>query len=461
MSKHIRTIAQLIFVILLFLGGCRILDLMYVPEDEWHRILFHSYYTQNRNIDYAFVGSSHVLCDVEPDALDEINNGNNFNMSSPQQRYDASYYLLRQMGHDNSLKHVYLECYYLCVTDHEIYDEATDSIKVSDYIGDPDHFASSWQISYAMKPSVNAYAIRLLASDRDHTFENLFPFVRYREKLFDWDFISGNSGNFHSGDERGYSFHIDYQEPDGKQWCQEYHEKGDNYSTGRVYDSEKIFPADRDLTKYGIGNRSRYYIQKCIEYCQKNNIPVTLFVSPVLDFQLLSTGNYDNYVNELKQLADSYNVECYDFNLIKKEYLDIKHGDYYMDPEHLNTKGATLYTHALWDVLNDTPENNSKKFHASYFDKIHSEAPEIYGLYYRVSATDDSLREYTIASNREDMNYKVYVINTDEADNTRTMDEEIEVDRKTGTFTLPSDRHGTAGIETVYNGEKLNLEVAF
>ena len=451
---------------LLFLAGCRFLNMLLIQDDMWTKILFRSYYTREKDIDYAFIGSSHVLCDVEPFLLDEINGGNNFNMSSPQQRYDTSYYLLKEMAGQNRLKHVYLECYYLCVTDHEIWDKSLGTYKVSDYIGDPDHFASAWLISDAMKLSPNSLAIRFHASDRDHTLENMIPFVRYREKLFDWDYMAGNLANRMSGEEPVYFLHVDYEEPDGSPWYQEYLEKGDDLSTGQVYDCEKIFPTDRDLTKYGIGAKSEEYLRKCIKFCQSQNIPVTVFVSPVLDFQLLSTGNYDNYVRDLKAIADEYGVDCYDFNLMKRDRLDIKHGEYYMDPEHLNTRGAELYTKVLWDVVSKTPEENQGLFYDSYADYLKDGEPEIFGLYYSLKDLADYMagdgspvylsKEFTVASNRDDMLYSV-TYHTNEA---AEEEKNVEVSKE-GTFTLPSDEHGTITISSSYEGRDLSLSVNF
>lgn len=469
MKRKIGIIAGLIIGFLIFAGGCRFLDRLLVEEDAWHKILFHSYYGQDRNIDNAFIGSSHVLCDVEPLLLDELNGKNNFNMSSPQQRYDTSYYLLKQMAEDNRLEHVYLECYYLCVTDHEIWDKSQGCYRVSDYIGDPDHFASAWLISYAMKPSLNSLAIRLHASDKDHLMENIFPFVRYRSRLFDWPYMENNLKQAMSDEEPDYTFHIDYEEPDGKPWCQEYHDKGDNYSDGCVYDGEKVFQTDRDLTKYGIGRRSEEYLRKCIEYCRDRNIPVTIFVSPVLDFQLLSTGDYDNYVSSLRELAGGYGVDCYDFNLIKSEYLDIKHGKYYMDPEHLNTEGAEMYTRVLWDVLSRPYEENRDKFYDSYALKLSSEAPEIFGLYYSLTDPGDlrnedgspvyETREYTVASNRDDMEYRITDIYTDEEG--RDTEEPI-LDYGMGkVFRLPVSRHGSVRIEGRCGDEVKELTVSY
>ena len=468
MKKNVKIIIGIIAGIILFLAGCRFLNMLFVQDDMWEKILFHSYYTRDKSIDNVFVGSSHVLCDVEPFMLDEINGEYNFNLSCPQQRMDTSYYLLREAAEDNRLKHVYIECYYLCMTDHEIWDRASGNYKVSDYIGDPDHFAAAWLISDEMKPSLNSLAIRMHASDKDHMLENIFPFVRYREKLFDWEYMSNRLSVSMSKEEPEYFLHLDYEEPDGTPWVQEYREKGDLYSTGRNLDCEKIFPKDRDLTKYGMGKQSKAYLKKAIEYCLDKNIPVTLFVSPIMDFQLLSTGDYDNYVRELRTVADEYGVPCYDFNLIKRDRLDIKHGEYYMDPEHLNTTGSELYTKVLWEVLSRTPKENEDSFYDSYADYLADGEPEILGIYYRFTDPSDKRnedgspvyesREFTVASNRNDMRYRIVDLLKDDDGN--EVEEVLEEDCS-GTFVLPSDRHGTVKIITIYEGRELSLSVDF
>ncbi len=467
MNKSLKIIIGIIFGFLFFLAGCRFLNMMLVEDDMWTKILFHSYYTREKNVDYAFIGSSHVLCDVEPFLLDGLNGGYNFNMSSPQQRMDTSYYLLREMADQNQLKHVYLECYYLCMTDHEIWDRGEGGYRVSDYIGDPNHFASAWLISNAMKPSLNSLAIRMHASDKDHMLENIFPFVRYREKLFDWGYMSGRLSNNMSRGEPEYFLHLDYVEPDGSEWCQEYRDKGDLYSTGRNLDSEKKFPADRDLTRFGLGTQSEKYLRKSIEYCKKKNIPVTVFVSPVMDFQLLSTGDYDNYVRELKAVVDEYEVPCYDFNLIKTEYLDIKHGEYFMDPEHLNTKGSEVYTKVLWDIVNRSEEKNKEVFYNSYEESLANREPEIFGVYYRMTESVNeqnedgspvySMREFTVASNRKDMRYRItaYIESEDGSVEEKLIGEDFDG----RAFAIPADQHGTILIVSSYEGRELSLLV--
>lgn len=51
-----------------------------------------------------------------------------------------------------------------------------------------------------------------------------------------------------------------------------------------------------------IGETSEKYLRKTIEYCLKREIPITLFISHIYELQLISAGNYDNYINQVGQL---------------------------------------------------------------------------------------------------------------------------------------------------------------
>ncbi len=99
-----------------------------------------------------------------------------------------------------------------------------------------------------------------------------------------------------------------------------------------------------------IGN----YLRKAITYCQQWQIPVTLFVSPTYELQLISTEGYDNYVDQVREIAEEYQVDFYD----------------------------------------------------SYGQKLQNQEPAVYGIYYR--ASEDSEKNMWVASNREaEMEYKI------------------------------------------------------
>jgi hypothetical protein len=469
MKDKLKIILGLIMGIALFALICKGLNYIYVSYDPWYRMVFQSYYDQD-NIDNVFLGSSVVYFGVDPTVLDELNGQDNFNMSTPGQRWDTTYYLLREVISDHKPDNVYLECYCYCLGEYELWDDKTKSFRPFDYIDDPENIARPWLITYEMKPSVNRELIHLSCFETEHLLDTLFPFIRYRANLFDWEAIRKNIDDKTSDGYINTSFNESDMDVDGSTYRIEYEDKGHFYSDGRLYDLEKCVEQTRVFSSYGIGPESEEYLRKSIELCKANGIGVKLFVAPIYDLQLISTVDYDGYLNELKQISEETEVELYDFNLIRDEYLDIKDDRYYLDPVHLNESGANMFTPVLWDVLKSTQEENSCKFHDSYTAKLSDEPPEIYGLFHRdINPVEDantvgcpvySTRHYTIASNR-DMEYRISYSFLSE--NT-TDDYQIVVVQdydKNNEFDIPVGLSGQIGIKGRYGSEEYSIVVYF
>ncbi|MBR1508690.1 MAG: hypothetical protein IJ619_11895 [Eubacterium sp.] len=453
-STLIRTIAAILAGVILFVAITKQLDYMYATHDMWDRILMHSYESE-KDIDIVTLGSSHVFCDISPEVLDAESGMKSFNLATPSQRLDCTYYLLKQALRQHDLKKVYIECYYWCGAEYEIWDKTAAEYVKTEVTKDPANYATSWALSYAMKPTAESAAIRLGAADVEHGMETVFPFVRYREKLFDGEYIKETIATKKSDDYKNYIYKYEETDADGTVYTKEYCPKGylsDN--GGKLCDSEKLYNRVRNLSDYGMGTESRKWLGKIISLCQKKGVEITLFTAPMYDLQLISTGDYDRYVKELRAVADEYGIEYYDFNLMKNEYLDIKHGEYFMNMGHLNSVGAEQFTKAFWETVNETEK---ERFYDSYKDKLAAEPSEIFGLYYFYTEPDGTMdakgapvyksREYHVAANRDDV-YDITVT---------TSDGETISFENVNSFTLPADSHGS--IEVV--GESGNITVNY
>ena len=453
-STLIRTIAAILAGVILFVAITKQLDYMYATHDMWDRILMHSYESE-KDIDIVTLGSSHVFCDISPEVLDAESGMKSFNLATPSQRLDCTYYLLKQALRQHDLKKVYIECYYWCGAEYEIWDKTAAEYVKTEVTKDPANYATSWALSYAMKPTAESAAIRLGAADVEHGMETVFPFVRYREKLFDGEYIKETIATKKSEDYKNYIYRYEETDADGTVYTKEYCPKGylsDN--GGKLCDSEKLYNRVRNLSDYGMGQESRKWLGKIISLCQKKGVEITLFTAPMYDLQLISTGDYDRYVKELRAVADEYGIEYYDFNLMKNEYLDIKHGEYFMNMGHLNSVGAEQFTKAFWETVNETEK---ERFYDSYKDKLAAEPSEIFGLYYFYTEPDGTMdakgapvyksREYHVAANRDDV-YDITVT---------TSDGETISFENVNSFTLPADSHGS--IEVV--GESGNITVNY
>lgn len=182
-----------------------------------------------------------------------------------------------------------------------------------------------------------------------------------------------------------------------------------------------------------------------------------MFISPIFDTQLLSTGNYDNYVSQIRSIANEYNVDFYDFNLIKSDYLDIKEGKYYVDIGHLNAAGASIFTPMLWEILSGTASENADIFFDTYAEKL-QEGPLVqYGLYYKdilpgdQTADDGSpiytRRHYYVATNRNGTaEFCITRTISDGDDTTEDRSEIVQSYSKNDEFELPISEHGVLTI---------------
>lgn len=397
MGRIIRKGIQVLAAILVFVGIVHGLNYLYVEADEtyvWYRILWHSYYENRGKIDNLYLGSSHVYSDIDPQILDELNGQYNFNLSTPRQLMNGSFYLLKEAVQDNELSHVYLEMYYDCsVNDRRIN---------SDY-------HRNWNNTDFMESSFNKIEYMIANGGWDKCLENLFSFTRYRSKLGDGEYVKQVT-EYKKGEE--YLTFQCHQDSGDRNGYTEDMPRGYKYTT-RVYpECKKCYGQDYVLTKDSMGHKSEQYCRKVIEYCRRKDIPITLFISPINDLQLISTEGYDNYINEVWEIAEEYEIPFYDFNLAKEQYLPLQQDQHFQDVGHLNSYGAAVFTPFFYEVVSGEEAENEKYFYASYADKLKETAPAIYGIYYRNS---EASRTMWVASNRDsEMEYRIILTPNEE-----------------------------------------------
>ncbi len=439
--KRIITMSATIMVFMICVKG---LNYLYVREDEWSRKMFYDYYKEQQNIDNLYVGSSHVHWDINPKQLDELNGMNNFNMSISDERLDTAYYLIKEVNDQHKLSQVYLEMYYYL---NCVYPGKGD-------LEDFQNKRNGWRATDYMKWSFNKLEYMGEIWGNKKGVDTWLPFVRYRERLFDTDYINEIMERKQNTDYKRCVYYYVYEDGSGSI---EYQDKGYVCGTRKLTESEMRFGKSLVFNPgVGIAESSEIYLRKIIEYCKKHKINITLITSPIFNLQLLSTENYDEYINQVFSIAEEYGIAYYDFNLIKPEYLDIQSKEYFANTDHLTSAGGELYTYYLWEISNRTPEENEIYFCKSYQEKLSLENPKLYGYYYWGSEGKMCCK---IASNREEgMEYRIWI--TPEG-----TEEYLLQDFSTNkTFQLPIDGHGMITIEARMGdvpSEIQTLEVAY
>lgn len=432
--RYLSRILKIVFWIVVFYAMVTLLNYIYTDPSSYqlYRILWHDYNENKGTIDNIYLGSSHVYMDINPHTMDELSGLHNFNMSSSSQPLNGSYYLLKQADHDNDLSNVYLELYYMC----SVKDSSNADL---DFITNPRYNSRNWQNIDFMNSSWNKseYIFSCLY-DIDYLPDILFPFIRYREKLGNWDYVKTNLETKSDIDYRSYHFYKEYTENGYK----ENREGMYIYSTQKFMDQNRLYNQTRILNENPMGETSESYLRKIIVYCQQRNIPIILFISPMDNLNLISTVNYDNYVNQVKEIASEYNVPFYDFNLIKQQYLELDKDVCFQDNNHLNAEGAALYTPVLYKVLTGSKEQNASLFYSTYAEKLANSDPDFYGLYYEYVETEtgETAKTYHIASNRESMEYRI-IITPEEGEQYWLQDFDTNA-----SFTLPASEDGICTI---------------
>lgn len=406
--KRIKRAAGIAIRVLIFAVIVQVLNYMYVADGEWERILWHSFYEDEGKITNLYLGSSHVYCDLDPDQLDRLNGGYNFNLASSGQPMNGTYYLLREADRENELSHVYVELYYWVSTKDTFHDDK-DPIEVN--------VDRNWGNTDYMRFSFNKLQYMATMEAPEKYPETLFRFIRYRAHLDDLAYVKTTIERKRTEEYHNFQYHHDNDDGNG---YMEYLPRGHYYTSRELSDQERLFAQDRILAEEPMAEMSEAYLRKVIAYCQEREIPITLFITPVYKLQLSSVEHYDNYLDQVREIAGEYGLTVYDFNLAKDEYLPIQETKYFQDVGHLNAAGVELYTDFFYKIVSGDEEENRNYFYDSYEEKLAHTKPEVYGIYYRDEKSEGEeilYRNMFIASNREEgMEYKIVMTPKNEED---------------------------------------------
>lgn len=435
--KWVKRMAGIIAGILIFSIAVRVLNYMYVAcDDEWERMLWHSFYEDKGKIDNLYLGSSHVYCDINPYKLDQLNGQYNFNLSTSAQRMNGTYYLLKEADRCNNLSHVYVELYfYYMVSEKNNLDGDIDPIESG--------VSFNWKNTDYMHFSLNKLQYMTTMTDVEKYPDVFLGFSRYRSHLDDWKYVETLVERKINSEDKKYQYHYEWEDGTG---YDEYQPRGRWYSSRVCPGEERIYGQDRSLVEDPMAESSKGYLRKVVSYCQAREIPITLFISPVYELQLISAEHYDNYLNQVREIAEEYDVDIYDFNLARGEYFPIQDIKYFRDVGHLNSAGADLYTEFFYKIMSGDATENQMYFFDTYEQKLAHAEPEVYGIYYRDEALEeegDSLhRNMFIASNRDEgMEYKIVMIPEDDREQYILQDFS-----ENKTFLVDNDEHGTCMI---------------
>ncbi len=144
-----------------------------------------------------------------------------------------------------------------------------------------------------------------------------------------------------------------------------------------------------------------------IEFCSHNDILLTLYDSPVSEYQLAAQENYDEYIDYINGIVNGLDVRYAEFNLLRGEYLPFDVNNY-EDGHHYNKYGAEVFSTFLAKYMKgEVPES---AYYGSVAEKLNDISPRYYGISY-VDHEDIQGRTLKLISNRNEyFEYKVEVV---------------------------------------------------
>lgn len=439
-NKQLKNIMMLLILLTLLYGGIHILNYVYQEPDYNARIMWKSFYEQD-NINTIFLGSSHVFFDVDVNIVDEYIEGTSFDLSTSNQRIQESYYNLIEANQKYDIKNAFVELYYIPSTGREGDYTATSAMK------------NSWVNTDYMQTGFARLQGIWNMNDMEHLIEAFMPYVRYRAYLFDWDFIKSKHDIKTSEDYKNFRYHEDFT--DNGFFEVNLESRGFWYSTRAL--KELTTTQSRTPESMCITEDAEKYLLKIIEYCERKDINLVLFVSPIYEVQVISTEGYDVYVDSIRSITEKYQVTFFDFNLIREEYLELNPEDCY-DIGHLNSQGAGKFTRVFMDILDGRTESFDKFFYSSFNEKMKEETPHLYGAYWK--NTPDGRMMTIAASDTPDMEFKVILNRNDEEGveydtPPQSTLQDFDTNRE---LLVPKDEHGTLTVICKFKEDSNSVE---
>lgn len=364
MKTILKAVIGIIVLLSIILGTNELLKYMLIDDaQDQVRYAMNEMYKQE-NIETVFLGSSHVFCGFDPKILDEKLGENTYLAATPVQKIDGSYYILKELLKNNDIKTVYLDMYY-----RQYRDEPSERFD--------DQMQYIYCITDYMKNNWNRVEFLLNACDKERYIEGFLAASRYGNHLFDlkrFERIVKSKRN------------EEYKNKECPESLQGIFYKGAMFTPGSHGNPNMIAKiGEYELAQINeekvISDYSLKYLKKLVRLCKEEEIRLVLTTTPMTDFHLIAMGNYTVFYNYVYDFAVENEIEFYDFNLCKKEVLNLE-DNCFLDTHHLSGKGAVQFSEVFALAMKQYGDEERKDlFYNSVEEKIKNLPQKVFGIY--------------------------------------------------------------------------------
>ncbi len=370
MKKGIKIIFGSFIIIGAVLAVNKVLSYALIDDvNDEVRYAMHELYEQE-DIETLFLGSSHVFCGYDPGILDEIMGENTYLASTPVQKVDGSYYLLKEVLKKNDVQKVYLDMFY-----HQYRDIPAERGSIQ--------MQWIYCITDNMKHNWNRTEFLLNASGCEHYIEGFLASARYGNYLLDRKRLERVVKSKRTAE------YVNYEN------APETFYKGAMIVPGEPGNPKLIVTTDEpgmsEIKEDVISAYSLKYLDKIVKLCKEEGIRLVLVTTPFTDFYVQAIGNYDVFYEYMKAYAEINEIEYYDFNLCRTELLDMENADF-LDFHHLSGQGAVKYSTAFADIMTSYDEAERQAlFYDSVQEKMAALSPQTFGILLQRSEDEENV----------------------------------------------------------------------
>lgn len=275
-----------------------------------------TFYKEQKQVDLVFLGSSHSYCTFDPEYFDQYTQYYSYQLGTPLQHPDTSYYMLKEVLNYQKPKIVVFEIYWDMLDDAFELKQAdmfltaihNDALR-QEYIENV--FALNEKIKYYFKPirfQQDAFAFynkKLLDVVKRYNLESNIPTQNYIEYYRDRGFL--------------YTEKVIVEDE---------------------FDKTNQFK-QLDGAKWTMNNAQKKYIIQLKKLCDENDIDLYFVTAPVANVSMGYIKNFDRIHNTISDFSKNLGVNYIDYNKINQEEKLLENNDFY-DDAHLNNKGAVI-----------------------------------------------------------------------------------------------------------------------
>ncbi len=300
----------------------------YYNKPNMHELMWRDFYSHEENtIDVMFLGSSHARFAFDSEYFNKELGADTFNLSSSGQTPVVGYFALKEALKYQKPKVLVYEAYWRLFGTS---DDVTPAFFVYDYIEGIDTKAE-------MLPE--------LIDEKDFSsffVQSISKMYKYRDGIKPAliNILKGNILN-----KAAVVNNVAYED-------YTYYTDG-YFGSDKVATTNKLYvtnPFKKAGNNFSWNNKQLEYMEKTVELCRENNIPVLVVTAPMPKPTMEFLKDYSKSNAVMEEFTDELKVEYIDFNTVNiKEKLFTN--DMFYDSNHLNVKGTKTLDKILVPVI--------------------------------------------------------------------------------------------------------------